>query len=182
MAAIPAATLILVRERTAGPPELLMVERSAAMAFAPGALVFPGGRVDPADTTLAAKLGHSDGGASVAAIRETLEECGVAAGLNPRPTPAQSHAMQDALLAGESFSVLLEAAGLELNVTGLTPFARWVAPEAVSRRFDTLFLLAKATEEAMPRAGSGECMSAGWVTADQVLDAESEGCAKLIYP
>ena len=46
---IPAATLVLVRDRPAGPPELLMVERAAGMAFAGGALVFPGGRIDPAD-------------------------------------------------------------------------------------------------------------------------------------
>ena len=47
--AIPAATLIVVRDRPDGPPELLMVERSEGMAFAAGALVFPGGRIDAAD-------------------------------------------------------------------------------------------------------------------------------------
>ena len=45
--AIPAATLILVRDMADGPPEFLMVERAATMAFAAGALVFPGGRTDP---------------------------------------------------------------------------------------------------------------------------------------
>ena len=44
--AIPAATLILVRDRPEGPPDLLMVERAEGMAFAAGALVFPGGRID----------------------------------------------------------------------------------------------------------------------------------------
>ena len=41
--AIPAATLILVRDRDGAPPDLLMVERAEGMAFAAGALVFPGG-------------------------------------------------------------------------------------------------------------------------------------------
>ena len=34
-----------------------MVERSAGMAFAAGALVFPGGRIDEADRTLGLSLG-----------------------------------------------------------------------------------------------------------------------------
>ena len=54
--AIPASTLVLFRERS-GAPELLMVERARAMVFAGGALVFPGGRIDPGDHALAARLG-----------------------------------------------------------------------------------------------------------------------------
>jgi len=78
--AIPAATLIVVRDRPDGPPELLMVERSEGMAFAAGALVFPGGRIDAAD----AALGPEKAGA-VAAIRETIEETAVPVGLAPCP-------------------------------------------------------------------------------------------------
>ncbi len=55
--AIPASTLVIFRDTPAGPPELLMVELANAMAFAGGALVFPGGRVDPGDHALAAVLG-----------------------------------------------------------------------------------------------------------------------------
>ena len=53
---IPAATLIVVRERPAGPPELLMVERADGMAFAAGALVFPGGLIYAADREHASEL------------------------------------------------------------------------------------------------------------------------------
>ena len=55
--AIPAATLVLFRDAPggggAGAPELLMVERARGMAFAGGAMVFPGGRIDPGDRALA---------------------------------------------------------------------------------------------------------------------------------
>ena len=69
--AIPAATLIVVRERAGGAPEFLMVERAGGMAFAAGAWVFPGGRIDESDR----RLGHDMGvdPAAVAAIRETVE-------------------------------------------------------------------------------------------------------------
>jgi hypothetical protein len=53
--AIPAATLILMRASDrGGPPEILMLERAETMAFAAGALVFPGGRIDPEDHSMAA--------------------------------------------------------------------------------------------------------------------------------
>ncbi|MEO0439926.1 MAG: hypothetical protein AAF067_03515, partial [Pseudomonadota bacterium] len=42
---IPASTLIIFRDQKQDKaPDLLMVERSAKMAFAAGAAVFPGGR------------------------------------------------------------------------------------------------------------------------------------------
>ena len=65
-----------------------MVERAEGMAFAAGALVFPGGRIDEADRQLAAELGLEDG-AAVAAIRETIEETAVPVGLAPLPDRQQ---------------------------------------------------------------------------------------------
>ena len=82
--AIPAATLVLVRERDTGPPEILMVERSEGMAFAGGALVFPGGRIDPGDRALAS---DEESAAAVAAIRETVEETAIPIALAPLPSP-----------------------------------------------------------------------------------------------
>lgn len=72
--AIPAATLVVLRDRVAGPPELLMVERASTMAFAAGAMVFPGGRIDPQDWIGAGTLEHA---AANAAVRETAEETGL---------------------------------------------------------------------------------------------------------
>src|SRR3546814_12637440 len=67
-----------------GPDEILMVKRSAKMAFAAGAVVFPGGRVDPDDYRVARLHGfgidEADGAARVAPLRETLEETGLAVG------------------------------------------------------------------------------------------------------
>ena len=68
-----AATVILVRDR----PDLhvFVLRRSAALVFAPGATVFPGGAVDPEDAVLARETGLDE--FRVAAARECLEECGI---------------------------------------------------------------------------------------------------------
>ena len=39
--AIPAATLVVMRDMPSGSPQMLMVERARSMIFAGGAIVFP---------------------------------------------------------------------------------------------------------------------------------------------
>jgi len=181
--AIPAATLVTVRDRTGGPPELLMVERASGMAFAGGALVFPGGRIDAADERLAEPFGRADGPARVAAIRETIEETAVAVGVTPLPSIADAAAMQRALVADQPFGELLEAAGLRLDLAALTPLARWLPKFHVTRRFDTLFFLAAAPAgDWPPSVIPGECSGAFWVTAAEALEREARGDARLIFP
>ena len=179
--AIPAATLILVREAAEGPPELLMVERAGGMAFAAGALVFPGGRIDESDRRLAAELGAE--GAAIAAIRETVEETAIPVGLSPIPDAALARQLQDALVADRSFADLLAGHQLQLDAAALTPFARWVPKFHAVRRFDTLFFIAEAPRgDWQPRVIEGECAGALWVSAEEVLERDRRGEARLIFP
>lgn len=180
--AIPAATVILVRERGSDAPELLMVERAADMAFAGGAWVFPGGRIDEADRQLGSSFGD-DGPARVAAIREALEETAIPVGLAPLPSPEGSADLQRELLAGAELGQLIERQGLSLEVDGLTPLARWVPRFHAKRRFDTLFFVARAPEgEWIPNVLERECTGAHWVTAAEVLERDSRGGLQLIFP
>jgi 8-oxo-dGTP pyrophosphatase MutT (NUDIX family) len=179
--AIPAASLIVAREQSAGPLEYLMVERAGGMAFAAGALVFPGGRIDEADRQLGEARGVDPG--VIAAIRETLEETAVPIGLSPTPDATLSATLQKSLAAGVSLSALLESFNLNLDGQALTPFARWVPKFHAVRRFDTWFYIAKCPPgEWMPRVIEGECAAAEWVTASEVLEREGKGQAKLIFP
>lgn len=179
--AIPAATLIVVRDRTDGPPELLMVERAEGMAFAAGALVFPGGRIDDADRKLAAELCTDD--AVVAAIRETIEETAIPVGFVSPPRPEHCLELQSALVADADFAHVLEQSGARLDPAALTPFARWVPKFHAVRRFDTLFYVARCPEgDWAPHAIEGECAGAFWLTAREALARETRGEARLIFP
>ena len=182
--AIPAATLIVVRDRPGLPAELLMVERAEGMAFAAGALVFPGGRIDEADRRLADELGlGEDGAARIAAIRETIEETAIPAGLASPPRPEHCLEIQAALAGGADFAHVLEQAGVELDSTELTAFARWVPKFHAVRRFDTLFFMARAPAgDWQPSVVEGECSGAYWLSARDVLEREQRGEGRLIFP
>jgi 8-oxo-dGTP pyrophosphatase MutT (NUDIX family) len=183
---IPAATLILMRPAAAGgPPELLLMERADNMAFAAGALVFPGGRIDADDRALAARLAPetADAAARIAAIRETIEETGIAPALRPAPDAETAAALRQAMAGGEPFPDLLERFALDFDLRALTLFARWCPNFRETRRFDTFFYLAEAPAGA-PRASADETESvrAFWASAAQVLAEIDAGRAHAIFP
>ena len=181
--AIPAATLVIFRDAPSGPPELLLVERAKAMTFAAGALVFPGGRIDQGDRSLAATLpgDPDDTAARIAAIRETIEEAGLPIGLTP--TPADLASLRRSLHAGTPFADALAIAGSTLDLDDLTPFARWLPQHPGMRIFDTRFYLARLPAGA-PAATVDETENVHllWATAAQVLADADSGRATIIYP
>lgn len=180
---IPAATLILMRSGVAGTPEMLMMERAETMAFAAGALVFPGGRIDPQDEALAARFPQPDAAARIASIRETIEETGVVPALTSSPEPAVAAAIRQGLAAGTPFAELIERHGLSLDLGALTPFARWCPNFRETRRFDTLFYLAEAPAGAQSATpDDAEAVHAFWATAGQVLEEIESGRAHAIFP
>lgn len=181
---IPAATLILMRPSVGGAPELLMMERSGTMAFAAGALVFPGGRIDADDHVVAGRhSGVPDAAARIAAIRETIEETGIAPAMNPQPGEAEAKAMRAELAGGALFSVLLETSGIALDLDALTPFARWCPNFRETRRFDTFFYLAEPPPGAhAASADDTESVHAFWASAAFVLAEIEAGRAHAIFP
>lgn len=182
---IPAATLILMRRSASGPPEILMMERAETMAFAAGALVFPGGRIDPDDHSTAAALGSPlpDAAARIAAIRETIEETGIVPAIDPAPDSHAAADLRQGIATGEPFAALLERMGLEPRLDALTPFARWCPNFREARRFDALFYLAEAPAVAMRHsADQAEAVRTFWASADGILSEIEAGRAHAIFP
>jgi len=181
--AIPAATLVLMREVASGPPQLLVTERTGQMTFAAGALVFPGGRIDADDHDTAAGFALPDAATRIAAIRETIEETGLAPGLRPNPDDAATASLRAGILAEQPFAPLLAARGLTLDLDALTPFARWCPNFRETRRFDTLFYLAEAPADApAPTVSEREAVRAFWASAVDILAQVETGTAHVIFP
>ena len=131
---IPASTIIIFRNcPDGGPAEILMTVRSRNMAFAGGMAVFPGGRVDPADFDLGRQIAAAKNGAisldeaahQIAAIRETLEETGLALGLIGNVTEETAQSAREMLAEKGALAPVLEAFGWELDLAQIIPFARW---------------------------------------------------------
>jgi len=184
--ATPAATLILYREEGGRDAEHLFVERSAKMVFAAGAVVFPGGRVDPDDIGLAAlypDLDPEDAAARVAAIRETVEEAGVAIGFVPALTTAHLHALRAALSEGVLLSNWLAAEDYRLDLAALVPWARWRPNFIETRIFDTRFYIAQAAADAHPASvDETENVHLFWASAADILLREQAGEVSVIFP
>jgi 8-oxo-dGTP pyrophosphatase MutT (NUDIX family) len=185
--AIPAATLILFRTNPDGDPDAhLFVERAATMVFAGGAIVFPGGRVDAGDRELATAfpdLDPDDAAARVAAIRETIEEAGVAIGLSGDCDAETIAKLRAHLHGGTPFADALAAFDLALNLTPLTYFARWCPNFKETRTFDTRFYIARMPEDA-PAAtvDATENVRLFWASAAHAIAESDAGRVKAIFP
>jgi len=186
--ASPAATIIIFRDMPGeAPPEILMVERSAKMAFAAGAAVFPGGRVDEADFDYARALGHEDVdeyAARIAAIREAIEETGIAVGVVGDVTQDQLQAARHDIHANQvPIKDICERYEWSLDLESLTPWSRWKPPFAERRVFDTRFYLVSEDDDTIEAiVDETENYNLFWSSAQGVIDKAAVGEIKIIFP
>ncbi len=183
-----ATTTLILRDGDAR-LEVLMVRRSLQASFMPGAYVFPGGAVDPADALpeglarldesfigLGARLDQALGlgpdatGYAVAGLRECLEECGLWLGAPAGAQPAGGWAaLRERLHAGQALGAIAADAGVVLRTACLQPWSRWVTPLGAPKRFDTVFLVAPAPEGQVPEVDAGETTALAWISPTQAL-------------
>jgi 8-oxo-dGTP pyrophosphatase MutT (NUDIX family) len=189
-----AATILIIRDGTDG-LEVLMVERHANIGFAGGALVWPGGKIDPADfdagwqqaSTGLNAFDQDEQAARVGAIREAYEECGILLATRDSK-PVGEHAAsltnmrqrvdRDASL----FQPLVRGHGLSLCTHDLHPFARWIPPPALHKRFDTRFYLAAMPQGQAPVQDGTEAVDIIWIRPRDALAQLAAGTRKIIFP
>jgi len=193
-----ASTVVLLRDGTDGQGlQVWLMRRLETLAFAAGAHVFPGGSVDPSDDDrLPLAGGTLDGVASVmgaapdraqrllaAAVRETFEECGLVLATGPK-TGAWSSADRDDLLAGRvSVASLMRRDDAVLDLRRFLPWAWWLTPYFIPRRYDTWFFLMHVPEGIEPEhVGEGEAVDARWWGVDEALEANRAGSVMLLPP
>ena len=159
----PASTILLLRDSAAAKEiEVFMMVRHYEIDFNSGALVFPGGSVDAGDKEIIERSDLYSGG-------EGLERSGPAVFASPRSARPLRRAAScwrgrrirapvDAKRASEieaahraalnegkiTFLRMLADNGLLLALDTLVPYAHWITPEGMPKRFDTWFFLAAA--------------------------------------
>lgn len=192
---------MLVRDASASPEalEVLVLRRSPAVVFGPGATVFPGGAVDPADhgaityvrglDDVAASREHSLAAGAlalrVAAARECFEESGVLLARDARSGVAAEPRVEwrDALNAGTAtFAELLRSEDLVLDARDLVLFSHWLTPLGAPRRYDTWFFVARAPDGHVATHDEVELVESRWVRPSAALDAQVRGEVDLILP
>jgi 8-oxo-dGTP pyrophosphatase MutT (NUDIX family) len=198
------ATVALVRDHSAEGLQVFLLRRSASMAFAPGAQVFPGGSVDARDSDAAigwtgpspAAWGAVFAAAEslaralvCAAVRETFEESlvllagptgdAVVADTRGEGWEADRRALLDRSL---SFAEFLDRRGLVLRSDLLRPWARWITPAFEPRRFDTRFFVAALPTGQRARDVSTEADGVRWVRPGEAAERVRAGEWSMLPP
>jgi 8-oxo-dGTP pyrophosphatase MutT (NUDIX family) len=198
----PASTLVLVKNRS-GKIEVNLVRRSEQSGFMAGKYVFPGGTVNHKDRMSSIWMEKIDlnpqeiterlGGGllleeiiahGVSVIRETFEESGVLLG---------NHA-SDSILSAVSFSQLspdfsfdlfeevINSRSYILQFSKLYRWGRWITPELMQKRYDTLFFISIVPEDTCCRPDSVEVTESIWIAPEDALKGNLIGEIPLSPP
>lgn len=160
---IPAATVVLVRDSDNG-LETLLLRRNAKLNFAGGNWVFPGGRIDPADSE---NLPQENCTASAA----FEDGCG-------RPGGEFKAAEQAAVRETQ------EETGLTIGHSQLVYISHWVAPPLMSKRFSTWFFVLPVNDidSEQVQIDDGEIHESRWLTPAKALANTIDKEMKLLPP
>ncbi|HUR78395.1 MAG TPA: hypothetical protein VMZ22_10640 [Acidimicrobiales bacterium] len=202
-----AATVMLVRDGADG-MEVCMLRRNLNSDFVGGAFVFPGGAVDPHDSSAEAEavcLGRTDADASrqlginngglafwVAAVRECFEEAGVLLAVDAQgdvvsmanTDTAERFAVWRHKVNNDGTSLVdvCEAEGLRLCMGDIFYFAHWITPVGPTRRYDTRFFVAAAPPEQHPAHDDRETIASVWITPAEALASHGRKEFDMIFP
>ena len=196
-----ASTLVLVRAGASGGIEIFCVERNKQSRFMGGAIVFPGGKLDGSDvlaewtplTTppriptrgtvpFTASEAHFRS-LAIAGARETLEEAAILHVQDGTVKQEELFELRKELeTVPHALRAFLAKRRLRLDLAALHPLARWITPEAESRRFDARFFVAIAPDNQHGAHDERETMASFWGSPAEVLRRYEAGEVQLMPP
>ena len=194
-APVLAATILLLRDGTAG-LEVFMVKRHHQIDFVAGALVFPGGKLEKGDSDpalaplvdCASDWTQDKRALGAGAIREAFEESGILLARDARTGALVSAERLEELqhyrpLLDKREAVLaevLEKEKLRLALDQLVPFAHWITPINMPKRFDTHFFLAVSPVGHVGSHDGRESVDSIWITPGEAISDRKKW--NVIFP
>jgi hypothetical protein len=100
--------------------------------------------------------------------------------VNEKIANGEIHIGRPAIKAGEKLTVLDN--GMVLALDELVPYAHWITPEGMPKRFDTWFFLAAAPPEQVGAHDGKESTDSIWVSPREALEGGESGRFKLPFP
>ncbi len=167
------AVSVIMLRRDVDEPEVFIQNRVQTMDFAPGVVVFPGGRVDGKDygTARNPELTRIAENHAVAWQKCTIGDNG-----------AGSARELSAILLAAALREVKEETGASLTAGELTPWANWVTPASMPKRFDTYFYLTQPAPSLDPRHQTTEADSSHWASVRSILKDADDGALKIMPP
>jgi len=167
-------------------PKILMGQRSSRHDFMPNVYVFPGGRVDRADSHApyandlsarterileSAYAPRKARAVALASIRETWEETGLMLGAQAQMTRNIKNTSYDDF----------RKAGLIPDLSGIEVFGRAVTPPHRHKRFDAWFFVKHMGDIAPPAIkDSSELLGVDWFTFDEITQLDTQRATTMM--
>ncbi|WP_347351331.1 GNAT family N-acetyltransferase [Intrasporangium sp.] len=168
---IPAVSVIPLRDR-AGAMEVFIQHRAATMDFVPGAVVFPGGRVDPHDLAT---------GAGLVLPSDVVETHAWRWRHTSGPDDAGGRRERARTLLATAVRELAEETGTVVAPDRLVPWDNWVTPMGYPKRFDVSFYVLPVEQDALSHTTT-EATGSEWVSLDDLVQRTEAGQLAMVAP
>ena len=191
-----ASTVLLIRDGKIG-IEVFMVVRHQEIDSFSGALVFPGGKVDPADAHArpfcigGEKLDEIAHSHRVAAVREAFEESGVLLAYNKGSRDLidaaqlkiiQTRWRNDLAAHKTTMAHVCCTENIVLALDKIVEFAHWITPRIVPKIFDTRFFIAQAPGDHIAIHDGAETTDSEWLRPEKAIEDAASGKRTLVFP
>ncbi|WP_153503642.1 GNAT family N-acetyltransferase [Cumulibacter manganitolerans] len=168
----PAVSVIPVRDGERG-LEVYVQHRVHTMDFAPGAVVFPGGRVDPIDAEHPPEV-------SAAVMSDLLDAWRDSTYVGN----AEDRSLAVRTILATGLREMAEETGVDLRVEELLPWDDWTTPPGFPKRFQVHFMVTglPSDDPRSPQNTTTEALASEWLPVREILERGRGGDLQLMTP